>query len=331
MIKKVKILGTGSYLPERIVTSDELDKKLGVESGWTFKHSGISNRHFATNETASQMGAYAIENALKNANLTVDDIDCIVCASASLQQPVPCTATFIQRELGWEQSKIPCFDISSVCLSFVVAFDIMSSAIETGRYKNVILVSTEILSHVSNWDQKESCILLGDGAAAVIIGQSTENETSKILSARMETYSEGANFAEIRGGGTKIHSKTYSKETKSDFYFDMHGKNVTKLVANYFGDFVKKLLTPTDISLDDIDIIIPHQASDMSMKVMQIILNGSEKKFINILNNRGNMAAASIPLALHESITQGKIKRGYKVMLIGGGAGFSLGGIVFEY
>lgn len=277
------------------------------------------------------MGAYAIKNALKNANMTVNDIDCIVCASASLQQPIPATATFIQRELGWNESKIPCFDIQSVCLSFVAAFDLMSSAIEAGRYKNVLIVSTEILSHFCNWDQKESAILLGDGAAAVIIGKSSENDSSKVICSAMETYSDGANFAEVRGGGTKIHANTYSEETKSNFYFDMNGQGITKLVSNYCGNFVKKLLSSSDLSLKDINKLVPHQASDMSIKIMKVILGISDENIINILNNCGNMAAASIPLALHTGIENGKIKRGDKVMLIGGGAGFSLGAIVFEY
>lgn len=331
MVRNVKIIGTGSYLPKGLVTSEELDKKLGYEKGTVEKYSGIKTRYFVEDETAAQMGARAIEEALKNAGLTVEDIDCIVCASASSQQPTPHTSAFIQKELGWENSRIPCFDIACVCMSFFVAFDVMSSAIEAGRYKNVIIVSTEAISKIINWKQSDSCVLLGDAAAAVIIGKSKENETSKIICSDMETYSEGVHFAELRGGGTYLHASAYSEETRGDFYFDMNGKGILEMMLKYANDFLKRLQEKENISMKDIDMFIPHQASSMAMKVMNTKFGFTEKNLVKIIHKYGNVAAACMPLTLHEGITQGKIKRGNKVMVIGGGGGFTVGAIVFEY
>ena len=329
--KNVKILGSGKYLPSKIVTSEELDEKLGLKNGWTEKKSGIKYRHYITTESSSEMGAYAIEAALKDANLTVEDIDCIVSTSGSMQQPIPCTAALIQKQLGWENTKIPCFDINSTCLSFVTGLDVMSCMIDSKRYKNIILVSTEVASNALNWNQKESCVLFGDGAVAFIIGQGIDTETSKVIGSHMETFSKGADLTEVRGGGTKIHPREHSIETKDNYLFHMDGHGVFKLSLKVIDSFMDEFLKNCNLTIKDIDMVVPHQASGMAMKIMRKHLGLPEEKFMNIIENHGNTIAASIPMALHEGIKQGKIKRGDKVMLIGTSAGLSIGGVVLEY
>lgn len=330
-IKNVKVLGSGKYLPKRIVTSEELDEKLGLKKGWTEKKSGIKYRHYITTESSSEMGAYAIEMALKDANLTVKDIDCIVCTSGSMQQPIPCTAALIQNQLGWEETKIPCFDINSTCLSFVTGLDVMSNMIDSKRYRNIILVSTEVASNALNWNEKESCVLFGDGAAAFIIGQSADEDNSKVIGSHMETFSSGANLTEVRGGGTRIHPREHSTETKDNYLFHMDGHGVFKLSLKVIDSFMDKLLENCNLNIKNIDIVVPHQASGMAMRIMRKHLGFPEEKFMNIIETHGNTIAASIPMALHDGIKQGKIKRGDKVMLIGTSAGLSLGGVILEY
>lgn len=331
MERKIKILGTGKYLPTRRVTSAELDKKLGLAAGWVQKKSGVSVRHFVKNETAAQMGAMAARHAVEAAGLSLSDMDCIVCASGTAQQEIPCTAALIQEELQLSKSGIPCFDINATCLSFVTALDIMSCQLALGIYERVLIVSSEIASAGLNWEQKESSILFGDGAAAVVIGRTPDTENSRILGSSMKTYSEGAHYSEIRGGGTLIHPSEYAKGREADFAFDMDGRKIFRLTSQLITDFVDRLLESASVNREQIRAVIPHQASGMAMRIMTGKLGLTDQQMVNILAEHGNVIAASIPMALHEAIGQKRITRGDQVMLLGTSAGLSLGGIVLEY
>lgn len=326
--RNVKILGIGKYLPKKKVYSSELDKVLGVNDGWVEKKSGVIYRNHVTTETASEMGYYAIKEALKDANVDIEDIDCLICASGTMEQAIPCTASLISERFGKLLHGIPAFDFNSTCLSFVTALDHISYAIHAGRYKKVVIVSTEISSIGLNYNQPESVVLFGDGAAAVVIGKS--NDDSKILASHMETYTDGAHWSEIRGGGTKIHPREYSEERKEDFLFDMDGTAIFKLSSKLMLPFLDKLFSE-NMTMEDMAMVIPHQASAMAMRIIRKKLNVPEDKFMNIIAEHGNVIAASIPLALHEAIKSNKVKRGDKILLLGTSAGLSMGGIVIEY
>ncbi|MFS0916675.1 beta-ketoacyl-ACP synthase III [Brevibacillus sp. 179-C 1.1 NHS] len=331
MERKIKILGTGKYLPTKRVTAAELEEKLGLAAGWVEKKSGVSVRHFVTNETAAQMGAIAARRALEAAGLTLYDIDCIVCASGTAQQEIPCTAALIQEELQLSKSGIPCFDINATCLSFVTALDVMSCQMALGGYERVLIISTEISSAGLNWEQKESCVLFGDGAAAVVIGRTPGTESSRILGSSMKTYSEGAHYSEIRGGGTLIHPRQYAQGREADFAFDMDGRKIFRLTSQLITGFVDRLLSSASITKEQIQAVIPHQASGMAMRIMAGKLGFHDQQMVNILADHGNVIAASIPMALHEAITQKHVRRGDHLLLLGTSAGLSLGGIVLEY
>ena len=329
MKRKVKIVGTGSYVPKRVVNAQEIDELIGAKKGWSEKKSGVKQRYFIEDETASYMAAEAAKAAISDAKLTLLDIDCIVSASGTNEQAIPCNAALIQKQLGLQDSGIPCFDFNSTCLSFVTALDMMSYAIDQGRFQRVLIVSSEISSVGLNWSQHESSILFGDGACAFILSQS--NETSSIIASKMETYSEGAHFSEIRGGGTKIHPRHYSEKTATEFLFDMDGRAIFKLSYKRLPNFLKGLFDQTGLSMDDMDMVIPHQASASAMKIIRKKLGVSEERFMNIIENYGNVIAASIPLAFHEAIKHGKLERGDLILLLGTSAGLSIGGIILEY
>ncbi|MGG1659130.1 beta-ketoacyl-ACP synthase III [Brevibacillus sp. NRS-1366] len=331
MERRIKILGTGKYLPKRQVTAAELDSRLGLPAGWVEKKSGVSTRHYVTNETASQMGAIAAKRALETAGLSMHDIDCLVCASGTAQQEIPCTAALIQEELKLTRSGIPCFDINSTCLSFVTALDVISCSMALGIYERVLIVSTEIASVGLNWQQKESSVLFGDGAAAVVISRTTGTETSRILGSSMRTFSEGAHYSEIRGGGTMLHPSQYAKGREADFAFDMDGRKIFRLTSQKITDFVDRLLSSVSLKKDELKAVIPHQASGMAMRIIASKLSFSETQMVNILANHGNVIAASIPMALHEAIQQKRIARGDRLLMLGTSAGLSLGGIILEY
>ncbi|WP_240413803.1 beta-ketoacyl-ACP synthase III [Paenibacillus periandrae] len=327
--RKVKIVGSGIYLPKKLITSDDMDLKLQVPSGWVLRKSDVRTRHFIQDETAAEMGASAAYAALANAGLTFADIDCIVCTSGTMQQPIPCTAVLIQKAMQQEHSGVPCFDINSTCLSFVTGLDTMSYLIDAGRYRRVLLIATEIASEGINWTDKESASLFGDGAAAVVIERSTGS--SAILHAAMETYSSGAHLSEIKAGGSLQHAKQHTTANADNYLFQMNGQALFRMASKLLPRFVEQLLNKAQLRMDDISLVIPHQGSAMAMRLLRKRLNISEEKLLYITPTFGNTIAASIPIGLHEAIRLGKILRGDRIMLLGTSAGLSIGGIVLEY
>lgn len=163
MKRRVKIVGIGKYLPKKIVTSEAMDQQLQLPSGWTYKKSGVKIRHYVEGETASYMGAMAAREAIDDAGISLMDIDCIISGSGTMEQPIPCNAALIQKQLGLEDSGIPCFDVNTTCLSFVNALDIASLYIELGVYETVLIVSSEIASVGLNWRKKKVVFYLGMG------------------------------------------------------------------------------------------------------------------------------------------------------------------------
>jgi 3-oxoacyl-[acyl-carrier-protein] synthase III len=328
--RPLKIISTGSYLPQQIVTGLEVDRKLGIAPGKSEQMTGIAERRYVTHETASEMGAYAIMAALEKSGIRFEEIDAIICASGSMEQALPCTAALIQRALKRPGTTIPCFDVNATCLSFVTALDLASSLLATDRFKTIVIVSTEIASVGLNPAQHEAYALFGDGAAAAIVQKPKEGETSGVMHAQMNTYSEGADHCRILGGGTKYHPKTQTPDSDK-FLFSMEGKKVFRLVLETIPEFFERFIKDSGMTLDDLQLIIPHQASGNGMELVRRKLGIDPSKYMDILAKHGNMIAASIPLALHMAIEQGRVKRGDKIMLLGTSAGMSIGSVVFEY
>jgi len=326
----VKILGTGIYLPKTAVTDAEIDRRAGVPNGWTKKHSGVSTRYFIADETASFMGASAVKAALANAGLTLEDVDSLVCTSGTMEQPIPCTAALICERLG-VKGNFPAFDINATCLSFLAGLDTMSYPIANGRYRCVVLVATEIASPGLNWNDAETCSIIGDGAAAVVIGPSGKNESSRIITARMETFPRGAHLAEIRGGGSGMHAKHFTEASQTEYLFQMDGKGIFRMICEVLPDFVDRLLAQAEMSWADFRIVIPHQASMSGLGLMRRRLGIPREKFFIYADQVGNTIAASIPMGIHFALQEERLRRGDKVLLIGTSAGVSVGGIALEF
>lgn len=330
--RRVKIVSTGKYLPRRIVSAEEMDLRLGTSSGWVKKKTDVEQRHFvAEGETASFMGAYAAKQALLNGGFKLTDIDCIVCTSGTKEQVLPCTAALIQQQLGEEASGIPAFDIDATCISFLVGLDLISYLVDAGRYRHVLLVSTEIASLGLNWNDAESASLFGDGAAAVIITASQPNEQAEILCASIQTYSEGVGLSEIRGGGSLMHAREYNEQTEAEFLFRMNGPAIFKMAYKLLPSFVEELLEPVQLRMSDFKAVVPHQGSAMAMRLIRKKLGITKEQLVYITPTHGNTIAASIPMGLHEAIQSGQLQRGDKVLLLGTAAGLSLGGMVLVY
>lgn len=326
----VKIKALGAYVPSKRVTSKELEKQHGIAEGWIESHTGVVTRPYFTVENIVYAGARAALDAIKNAGLELSDIDCLIAASASKHNPIPCTAAFLKKELGASHD-MACFDIDSTCLSFVTAFDTISHAVDAGKYENVLIVSSEHPSRACNWEQKESAPLFGDVAAAAIISKTKENETSKIIFSKMNTFTEGIEHARIKGGTVGYPADMYNEETRKDFLFHMDGKKIYKVASKYLPQIFSEALEKSNLKIGDLKLVVFHQASLLSLQLVQAKLKIPDGKMKYIIQEYGNNVAASIPMAIKVSIDEGEIKRGDKVMLVGTSAGLSIGVMIFEY
>lgn len=270
-------------------------------------------------ESQISLAVSACEKALKNANITINDIDCIVSASAVGIQPIPCTAALIHEKIA-KGTSIPALDINTTCTSFITALDTMSYLVEAGRYERVLIVSCDVASIALNPKQKESFQLFSDGAAAFVI-EKTQKKIG-VIDAIQKTWSEGAHSTEIRGGLSNFHPKNYSEMTKEEYMFDMNGKTVLSLSISKIPELMKNFLKNNGMKVSDIDMTVPHQASVAMPLVMQKL--GIEKdKFLDEVKEFGNMVSASVPITLVHGLENGRIKSGNTILLIGTAAGLT--------
>jgi len=324
----VKILGSGSYLPKNKVTSEELDKRLGLQIGTSKKISHVNERYYVKDETAIDMAFFAVEKALNDANIKKEDIDLIVSASGVYHQPIPCNASLLQEKLGL--TKVPCFDVNTTCLSFLSALEVVSPLIHIGKYKNVLVFSADIASVGIDYNDLKSCLLFGDGASAFILSKSDCD--SQVISSYFETHSEGVHSTEIIGGGNHIHSRECAKRP-NDFLFSMKGRDIAELTFKKLPNFFEKCFGGKSVVefCSNVDLIIPHQSSDKALRYSQVLFGFPEEKFVNEIEKYGNMISASIPFLLDKSIKENRIKRGDNILLLGTGAGLSLGMVYLKY
>jgi 3-oxoacyl-[acyl-carrier-protein] synthase-3 len=327
----LRILGTGEHVPSRRVESAEFDKRWGKPEGWTRKHVGIDYRHYAgPGETASLMGAQAATAALARAGLRAQDLDCVVSACSVMEQAIPSTGVLVQRRLGLESSRVPAFDVNATCLSFVTALDLVASAIAIGRYRRVLIVSSEVASAGLNQEDPDTAPLFGDGAAAVVVAAAAPGEDSALLGAHMETFSEGAELCQVRAGGTRLRLADLDA-FRDGSRFEMQGKPTYRLAAKVLPGYFERLFARAGIEASDLTRLVPHQASVKALKNLEDLLHLPPGAIVRVLATRGNQMAASIPIALHHAITTGQIVRGDLVALVGSSAGLSLGGAVLRY
>jgi 3-oxoacyl-[acyl-carrier-protein] synthase-3 len=302
-----------------------------MKPGTALKMSGVETRWVVDGENAAQMGAKAARAALSNGGLDWSEIDAIVGTSGTPDQPIPCNAALIQEELGLGESGIPSFDINTTCMSFLAGFDLVSYLIEAGRFRKVLLVSSDIPSCGLNPKQIEAYCLFGDAAVAVVVGPSGKDESSRIHASRLETYASGAHTCEVAGGGTRLHATRYNAKNTSDYLFSMDGPGVFKQASHTLPKLIKKVLADSGFGLDEIQVAIPHQASSSAMELMRRRLDIPPEKWMVTVQDYGNTIAASIPLALDEAIRQGKLTRGGKAIFVATSAGFSIGAMTFTY
>ena len=318
-------------LPPNAVSSDELDRRLGLRGGSTLKQTGIRRRYLSTTETAAQLAARACTAALENAGLAWSDIDCLVGTSATMDQALPYNAALIHAELGLTAQRTSTFDIGASCMSFLTGLDTMSYLVDCGRYQNVMLVSADIATFGLDWTRLKECGLFGDGAAAAVIRKSAPGESSRIMSAKTVTLSDGAQLCKIPAGGSRFHPRRLTTPIDPLTVFQMDGKSVFKLVAAEMAQFTAKLLADAGVTMRDIALVVPHQASQLALDHLAKRLDVPEGRLVDIFTDYGNQVGASLPTALHIGLSSGRVRRGDPMLLIGTGAGLTMGGMILTY
>lgn len=329
-MRGVRVLGTGVAPLDSPVTSAEMDIRLGLAPGSVERRTGVVSRHVETKRSAAELGADAARRALEAAGLCLDDVDCLVAASGTPDQAMPCNAALLHHALNFGTRATPAFDINASCLSFLFALDTLSYLIDAGRYRRILIVSSDIASCGLDWDHLEESGIFGDGAAAAILGHAGDSG-SAVLASAFATFGEGAHSCEIRGGGSRHHPSRVTEPFAPLTTFRMDGKAVFRLAGGRLHAFVEDLVHASGIPLADIPVVVPHQASAQALRYTRHRLRLRGDQMVDIFAGHGNQVAASLPSALHEAIISGRLRRGHHALLLGSGAGVSLGGVVLCY
>ena len=325
----LKIIGLGRYLPERIVPNSEVEALCGLSAGWVERRNGVRERRWVTDETSSFMSAEAAREALDKAKLKPTQLDLIINASGTGEQAIPDTGSLIQRQLGLGKSGIPAMTVHTTCLSFVAGMDVAANFLANGRYKNILIASADVSSCGINPKEPESATLVGDAAAAAVVTRSGDDEQSMIHHAHFKTYGEGAYLTAIMGGGSARHPR-FANHNPEDDLFHMDGPAVLRMVREIAHEFLEELYPGLSKSIMDIDVVVPHQASKVGLMMLERF-GWPKQKIMSTLETLGNCVSASIPSTLYQAVTDGNIQRGQKILLVGTGAGLSIGGLVLTF
>lgn len=323
----VGIIGTGKYVPERILTNKDLEAMVETNDEWIVTRTGISERRIASAEEAtSDLAAHASRLAIKAAGLTAEDIDLIIVATVTPDTFFPSTACLLQDKLGAKNAAA--FDLSAACSGFIYGLATGSSMIATGMYKHVLVVGAETLSRITDYTDRNTCILFGDGAGAVVLGQVAEGRGFR--SFELGADGSGGELLKVSGGGSRVPATAESVESKQHF-IHMAGNDVFKFAVRIMGSAAEEALQKAGITKDEIDLLVPHQANIRIIQSSLNRLNLSEDKAMINLQRYGNMSAASIPVALAEAVEQNRINEGDRVVLVGFGGGLTWGASVLVW
>jgi 3-oxoacyl-[acyl-carrier-protein] synthase-3 len=322
----VSFIGTGSYLPERILTNADLEKMVETSDEWIRTRTGISERHLAReDESTSDMAAVAAKNAVESAGISPEEIDMIIVATVTADMPFPSTACLVQEKIGAKRAF--CFDLEAACSGFLYAVEQARNALACGTIRTALVIGAEKLSAVTDWQDRGTCVLFGDGAGAVILRRT---EKPGILSFFGGSDGSLSHLLSIPGGGSR-HPASPETLDQRLHYMKMTGNEVFKHAVRCMCDSAQKALERAGKTVDDVDLLIPHQAN---MRIIQAIGKrlglGSDKVFMN-LDKVGNVSAASIPLALDEAVRKGLVRNGQKMLFVAFGGGFTWGASLMEW
>ena len=314
MKKFARIIGTGSYLPTKVVTNLDLEKTLDTSDEWIIARTGIKERRIVTNESTCDLALEASKKALEMAEISPSEVDLIILATTTPDKIFPATATMLQDRLG---ASCPAFDLQAVCAGFVFALTTAQQYIENGSFKNILVVGSETMSKIVDWNDRSTAILFGDGAGAVVV--SKDNNTG-IKHAKL--CSDGSYLSSLHVNNNGIN------ETGT---IEMMGNEVYRIAVNRLSDLAEETLKDCNMTSDDLTWMIPHQANIRIISAVAKRINLPMSKVILTLEKHGNTSAASIPLALDVGIKTNKIKPGHLILMEAFGGGFTWGSALIRF
>ena len=313
------LAGTGSHLPERVLTNAELSKSVDTDDEWIVQRTGISARRIAAaDETTASLASHAATKALRAAKLEAKDVDLILVATITPEMTTPATACFVAHSLGLHDT--PAMDLNAACSGFVYGLETAGAMIATGRYQNVLVIGAETLSRITDWTDRSSCILFGDGAGAALLQASDDPERGIVHSA---LHADGGGWEALNCPVGSRHPISEKLVAGGNQYLKMRGREVFKFAVSSLDKLIDKTLKDTGYSADDLKLIIPHQSNRRIIEsAMQRLGLPAEKAAINI-DRYGNTSAASIPIALDEAVRGGRVVQGDLVLFLAVGAGLT--------
>ncbi|MBI1396919.1 MAG: beta-ketoacyl-ACP synthase III [Betaproteobacteria bacterium] len=315
-----RIAGTGSYLPEKILTNDDLSALVDTSDEWISSRTGIRQRHVAAEgELASDLAYEAARRAIENAGLVPTDIDLIIVATTTPDMVFPSTACILQAKLGI--AGCPAFDVQAVCTGFVYALATADLYVRAGKAKNALVLGSEVFTRLLDWSDRATCVLFGDGAGAVVLQASPE---PGILASRLHADGAHAGILCVRGNVDR-------GSLLGDPFVRMDGNTVFKLAVKALADAAEEVLGEAGVSASSVDWFIPHQANIRIMEATTRRLGLPKERLVSTVALHGNTSAASVPLALDEAVRNGSVKRGQHVLLEGVGGGFTWGAILLKW
>ena len=325
--KSVGIIGTGSYLPTKIVTNQDLEKTVETTSEWIVDRTGIKERRIADPGIAtSDLAALAAEKAMIDAGVTADEIDLIILATCTPDMGVVSTACLVQDKI--KASKAAAFDLSAACSGFAYGLVVGSQCIKTGLYKKVLVIGAETLSRILDWTDRNTCVLFGDGAGAAVLSEVPAGYG--ILGVDLGAQGSGADFLKVSAGGSRLPATNETVNQRQHFV-TMNGSEVFKFAVKVMGESALRALDNAGLSHTDIDCLVPHQANiriiNSAAKRLKVPM---EKVMVNV-DKYGNTSAATIPIALDEAIKCNKIKNDDIVVLVGFGGGLTWASCVMKW
>lgn len=313
------ITGTGSYLPERRLTNEELSRLVETSDEWIVQRTGIRERRIAgKDDTTASLSSHAATRALKSAGLEPKDLDLIIVATITQEMLTPATACFVAQSLGL--SNTPAFDLSAACSGFLYGLDVASMYLKNGRYRHVLVIGAETLSRITDYTDRGSCILFGDGAGAVVLSRGEERDRGVIYSSM---HADGGGWDLLYCMPGSRHPIDQTLVAGRQQYLKLKGRDVYKFAVQRFHELIEDAMRRCNLAADQIKLIVPHQVNQRIIdSALEKLGLPPEKAFVNI-DRYGNTSAASIPIALDEAIRDGRLRRGDLVVLVAFGAGLT--------
>lgn len=325
--RRVKITGTGIYLPEKILTNADLERMVDTTDEWIVTRTGIKERRIARDDQAtSDLGIAAAREALKDAGITAKDVDLMIVATNTTDTVFPSTACWIQKGLGADH--IPAFDVSAGCSGFLYALIVAEGMILSGTAKRILAVAPEMLSRVTNWEDRSTCVLFGDAAGAFILEESKDE--SGILSHYWKADGTLADLLYIPAGGSRIPASQESVSSRLHF-LQMKGNEVFKHAVKRMGEAALEALKKAGLKKEDVSYLIPHQANVRIIEATGERLHLPKEKIHINVQKYGNASVATIPVGLHELKAGGKLKKGDIILMDAFGAGFTWAAVVYRW